>query len=208
MRRKIGIVCMLLGMLLVLNAALLFLWNRVEEAKAGEYTRNLMPVIREEIQQKCQTSTPVPEISENVPVELLSPEDLVMTEKEIDGNSYIGYLSIPDLNLDLPVMADWSYQKLGFSPCRYSGTLRGKDLVLMAHSYSTHFGQLTKLTEGSRLQFVDMDGNTWKYEVAVIDILDPYAVEEMIAGEYDLTLFTCTSNSTHRVTVRCNKIDM
>ena len=36
------------------------------------------------------------------------------------------------------------------------------------------------------------------------DLLPATAVEEMTAGDYDLTLFTCTANRTHRVTVRCD----
>ena len=36
----------------------------------------------------------------------------------VDGNSYMGVLEIPDLDLTLPVMADWSYPKLRVAPCR------------------------------------------------------------------------------------------
>jgi len=41
-------------------------------------------------------------------------------------------------------------------------------------------------------------------EIVVIDILEPYSVEEMTSGEFDLTLFTCTQGGSHRVTVRCD----
>jgi sortase A len=37
------------------------------------------------------------------------------------------------------------------------------------------------------------------------DILDPYAVEEMTAGNYDLALFTCTYGGKSRVTVYCDR---
>ena len=40
----------------------------------------------------------------------------------VDGNSYMGVLEIPDLDLTLPVMADWSYPKLRVAPCRYMGS--------------------------------------------------------------------------------------
>ena len=76
--------------------------------------------------------------------------------------------------------------------------------MIMAHNYSTHFGKLRQLAEGARVQFVDMDGKVWDYRVAAMDVLAAEAVEEMTAGEYDLTLFTCELNRTHRVTVRCN----
>ena len=75
----------------------------------------------------------------------------------------------------------------------------------MAHNYSSHFGRLSQLSEGSPIQFMDMDGNLWDYSVAAMDILPAEAVEEMTAGEYDLTLFTCAPNRSQRITDRCNK---
>jgi sortase A len=41
--------------------------------------------------------------------------------------------------------------------------------------------------------------------VAALDILESTAVETMTAGEFDLTLFTCTYDGKSRVTVYCNK---
>ena len=41
----------------------------------------------------------------------------------------------------------------------------------------------------------------------VKDVLDAYDVEEMIAGDYHLTLFTCTKDRQHRMTIRCNMIE-
>ena len=78
-------------------------------------------------------------------------------------------------------------------------------MVIMAHNYRSHFGYLKKLSEGSRITFSDMDGAIWEYEVVAFDVLPADAVEEMTAGEYDLTLFTCTYGGGSRVTVYCNK---
>ena len=211
MRTKFGIILMLIGTALISGALYLFLHNNQEDRTAEEFALNLMPVIYEEITTTQEidiaTDIPVSEQLDNTPVELLTPEDLTVTETEIDGYFYIGYLEIPELDLILPVMTDWSMSKLRISPCRYSGTVRGEDLVIMAHNYKSHFGQLSKLSTGSQVVFTDMDGKVWIYEVVAMDILPAEAVEEMIAGEYDLTLFTCAPNRTHRVTIRCDKVD-
>lgn len=127
-----------------------------------------------------------------------------MEEVEIDGHRYIGYLSMPTVELELPIMSDWSYEKLTIAPCRYYGTLRGKDLVLLAHNYDRHFGRLNDLKVGDSVYFTEMDGTVTAYKVVARDILDPYAVEEMTAGLYDLTLFTCTYGGQSRVTVYCD----
>ena len=210
MRNKIGILLMLIGTAFICGALYLFLHNNQEDRTAEAYVQNLMPVIYQEIHTTREEINTVPVITqsenlENKPIELLTPEDLTMTEKEIDGYFYIGYLEIPELDLILPVMSDWSMNKLRVSPCRFSGTVLGEDLVIMAHNYKSHFGRLSKLSMGSQVIFTDMDGKVWEYEVVATDILPAEAVEEMISGEYDLTLFTCAPNRTHRVTIRCDK---
>ena len=56
-------------------------------------------------------------------------------------------------------------------------------------------------------QFADMDGKVWKYQVVATDVLPADAVEEMTSGEYDLTLYTCATNRTHRITIRCDLVE-
>ena len=206
MRKFLGILFMLLGAVLLTGAMLLFLSNRQEDLEAGEISNVMLTQIQEEILND-QPQDATEEYLDKVPVELLDPEDLVMTEKDVNGYSCIGYIEIPELNLQLPVISDWSYPKLKVSPCRYYGSARGEDLVIMAHSYKTHFGRISTLTEGSIVRFVDMDGKVWEYQVVVKDILNPDDVDEMIAGEYDLTLFSCTSGGKQRVTIRCDKVE-
>lgn len=208
MRSKLGILCMLLGVALVLCALSLIVNNEQEDQEAEVFAEQLLPLIREEIsaaQQASPTEQTLPQ--ENIPDDLLNPEDLIMTEKVINGYAYIGYLSVPELDLELPIMSGWDSRRLQISPCRFTGTLKGEDLVIMAHNYQSHFGRLSKLTEGSEVRFTDMDGIVWNFTVAALDILPAEAVEEMTAGEYDLTLFTCAANRTQRVTVRCNQVD-
>lgn len=208
MRNKAGIVCMVLGAALIIGALALFLHNRNEAAEAEETTLTVMPQLIEEIVQKEETEE-VPQTyvqPVGTPIEYLDPSAFEMTEVEIDGYAYIGYISIPKLELELPVMADWDYDRLKIAPCRYVGSVRGDDLVLMAHNYRAHFGGISKLSEGDMLVFTDMDGIATVYEVVGQDILLPTDVEEMTAKAFDLTLFTCTYGGKTRVTVYCNKI--
>lgn len=212
MRKIFGSILIGLGLTFFMAAVALFIHNRAEQTDAAEKSAELLPQIRVQIEQNMQesesaNSTVPPEQPVMTPVEYLTPQSLEMKETVIDGHAYIGYLSVPTLELDLPVMADWSYDKLKIAPCRYAGTLRGGDLVIMAHNYTRHFGQLSTLTEGNQVFFTDMDGKVTAYTVVATDILVPQAVEEMTAGDFDLTLFTCTYGGKSRVTVYCNKTD-
>ena len=64
----------------------------------------------------------------------------------------------------------------------------------------------SSLRSGDSVIFTDMDGVITSYQVVALDVLHPTAVEEMTAGFYDLTLFTCTYGGKSRVTIYCNKI--
>lgn len=207
MRRKLGSVCMVLGGLLLAGALGLMLYNRAEARRAEQSVRELLPQLIEEIRVQQTEPAETPE-NEDFPLfpQLAIPEKaLEMSETEIDGHAYIGILSIPKLSLDLPIMADWDYPKLKIAPCRYYGTLRGGDLVLMSHSYSYHFGRLSELSPGDTVIFTDVNGIATEYAVIARDVLDPTAVEEMTAGDFDLTLFTCTYSGNSRMTVYCDR---
>lgn len=207
MRRKLGSLLMALGVLLIAGALGLLLRNQREARSAEEAAGLLLPeIVREaELSDQARQETVGPDY-QNVPVELLEPEDVEMKEVVINGHAYIGYLSIPALELELPIMSGWTYRKLQIAPCRYYGTLLGRDLVLMAHNYPKHFGKISKLKEGDRVFFTDMEGGVTEYQVVAQDILLPGAVEEMTAGAYDLTLFTCTYGGASRVTVYCDMV--
>ncbi len=198
---------MLLGTALIFGALSLFLFNAREAEQAQEASAELMPQLIEVIVEREAVPTEPATYEQPVgtPIEYLDPSAFEMTEVEINGYDYIGYLSIPAIDLELPVMADWDYTRLRTAPCRYTGSVRGENLVILAHNYWIHFGHLSELCEGDSVFFTDMDGIQTMYEVVGQDILDPYAVEEMISGEFDLTLFTCTFGGKSRVTVYCDR---
>lgn len=196
MKNKLGTLCMILGTVLILAALSLFLWNRREADQAAEAVETILPQVVERIAETAAEAPAPPD-----------PFDPTMTETEIDGYLYIGYLSIPALGLELPVMSDWDYTRLTIAPCRYSGSTKTDDLVIAAHNYARHFGGLSGLSGGEEVYFVDMDNVVSSYTVVCVEILSPTAVEEMTNGEYDLSLYTCTYGGRSRVTVRCDRAE-
>ena len=139
-----------------------------------------------------------------VPYYVLNPE-IEMLEKEIDGISYIGILEIPALEMTLPVISQWSEFNGSIAPCRYTGSAYLDDLVICAHNYLSHFGQLSSLALGETILFTDMEGNQFTYRIQEIEVLAGAAIEQMCSGDWDMTLFTCTIGGASRVTVRCEK---
>lgn len=195
MRGKLGTVSMVFGVILVLAALVLFLNNQWEDMRAGASVEAVLPQIVQQTDQNQQQQTPQ---------DLTAPDE--MTAVEVDGYAYIGYLSVPGLGLELPIMSDWDYDRLKLAPCRYSGAPKTNNFVIAGHNYTRHFGPLRRLKAGDTVEFTDMEGETYRYEVVVVDVLAPTAIEEMTAGAYDLTLFTCTYDGQTRLTVRCDRV--
>lgn len=193
MSRKIGTFCMIMGTVLVLAALSLFLWNQHEARAADAAASEALAQVDAYIATN-ESATPDPYGTE-------------MTVIEIDGHGYIGYLSLPTENLDLPVLSEWDYNLLRIAPCRYYGSTKTNDLVIAGHNYTRHFGPISNLVPGDPVYFTDMDGVTTAYEVAEVDTLAATAVEEMTSSGFDLTLFTCNYSGQARVTVRCDRVD-
>ncbi len=195
---------MALGAALVLSALSLFLWNWQEDQAAGTAVKNLLPQLMEQMESP-PAAPPGEEPTGEAPV-YPDPYDPAMTEVEIDGYGYIGYLSIPSAGLELPVMSQWDYDRLKIAPCRYTGSVRQDNLTICAHNYKRHFGPVRDLNPGDEVFFTDMDGVTYPYTVAAVETLAPTAVEAVTSGDYDLVLFTCTYGGRTRVAVGCDRV--
>lgn len=210
MRHKIGILCITFGTVLILGALSLLSYNQREALRAEAAVNSVLPQLMEQIHKDPPESTgatedaTIPEPPTEAP-EVTEPASGEMDTVELEGHSYIGYVSIPSLQLTLPVIADWSYPKLKLAPCRYYGSVHTRDLVVMAHNYGKHFGGLSRLKGGETVVFADVHGVATEYTVVLVGILNPTDVDKMASGEYDLTLFTCTYGGKTRVTVRCRQ---
>ena len=191
MKKKIGIILMISGLALIVCAASLLVYNGIENKRAEEKSDALMDSIVSTIVE-----------NKNEP----DPFDKEMKVVDIDGYGYIGYLSVPDLGLNLPVMSEWDYPRLKIAPCRYYGSTKTDNLVIAAHNYRSHFGYLGRLKPGSNVSFTDMDGQKQTYVITTIETLKPYDSDKVKDSGDDLILFTCTYGGASRVVIRCSKI--
>lgn len=207
MKSKRGTAWINLGLLLLAAALFLAAYNRNESYQAQRQS----DVVLEEMSQALEQTVPAQTVPRQTePPEL--PEAMEEPQREmpvrtIHGRDYIGVLTIPALNLELPVLSQWDYTNLRIAPCRYEGSVYNGSLILCAHNYSSHFGRLKNLREGDAVQFTDMDDNVYTYQVVGLETLNPTDVEGMESGDWDLTLFTCTVGGQSRVTVRLERTD-
>ena len=191
MSRRFGIVCILLGVCCLLSAAGIVVYNKWDDKNAQKASQDMLQEIQQQIAEESD--------GENEEQHLQQ-----MPVGEIKGYEYIGILTIPALEVELPVLTDWSYAKLKVAPCLYYGNCYEPDFVIAAHNYQSHFGRLSKLQAGDIVTFTDVSGNIYGYEVILIETLAENATKEMITSGFDLSLYTCTPGGGSRVTVRCN----
>ncbi|MBR3868796.1 MAG: sortase [Clostridia bacterium] len=188
-----GRIIMLTGGVFVIAAVVLTLYNIHLENTAKKLSSEVLSLMDME-----DTS-----INQNYLPDYRVNPDMDMPVRNINGKDFVGTISIPAIDMNLPVMAECNLDNLKISPCVYEGTAYKKDLIIAGHDYRTHFGPINDLIRGDTVIFKDTDGNVFEYEVMYSEIIDEKDIESMSNGEWDLTLFTCTYSGATRITVRC-----
>ena len=187
MKNEVGRICTALGALLVLAALMLWDYNDAEanraEATAQELLAEVNALQADPAENTALSATP---------------------ETAQEGN-FLGVLTIPALDLELPVYATCDDERMKETVCRYSGSVAANNLVIAGHNYRRHFGGLSNLKTGDEVTLQTMDGEEHSYQVAQLETLAETAVKEMTAGDYPLTLFTCDYSGQARIAVRCQQ---
>ena len=184
------------GLLLIAAALFLSVYNEWESHEARDSARQVIAQLCDELPTEAGEPTTLPDVRREMPV------------KTINGRDYIGVLSIPSLELELPVISQWDYPALKVAPCRYSGSLYQDNLIICAHNYASHFGKLKELQPGDIVLFTDMDEHVVTFQMVERETLNPMDAEGMEAGDWDLTLFTCTIDGQTRVTIRFERVEV
>lgn len=183
---KRGLTFLIIGLFLILVAGGWYVYNIVEDNNAGKQATDLLEKMEE--QQTEQHGC------EDLPVII------------VEDDAFCGKLAIEKLGIELPVYDEWNYTRLKTAPCRYTGSIDKNDIIIAAHNYKSHFGNLKQLQIGDEILFIDAYTTQHRYSVKEITTLDGTAVTDMKAGEWDFTLFTCTKDGEQRVTVRCIRV--
>lgn len=181
---KKGYILFNLGVIFILSAFSMIYYNNYENNKS----KNKVKEINTKIEQVINNE----EYNEII---------------DIDGYDYIGTINIPSINIELPIMKDWDNAKMKEAACKYYGSIHTNNLVLCAHSYKNLFGKLKDLNINDVVIITDLNNVKYYYEVKEIEVLSPKEVKEMIETDFDLTLYTCTTDSLNRLTVRLERIN-
>ena len=192
-KRRRGIACMAIGLLLLGGAAGLLIYNRWQEKRGEESVTRVMEEMNEIVVPLKHEADTLPKMVQTVSVE---------------ENDYIGILDLPSVDASFPILKTWSDELLKIAPCCYKGSYLNDNMIIAGHNYSSGFGQIKQLEIGDLVTFTDTIGNTLEYQVIDVEIIKGTDVEAMQAGDdWDLTLFSSTYGGQERYTVRCTKMN-
>ena len=197
MSRKLSSLLIGLGILMLLGGAGLLLHNHWEADQVASFSAWVLPELSEYAAAAHETASAPPLVTDP---KAPAPQ---MPTAEIEGRRFSGVLRIPAIGYCVPVLDSCTEELLKLGACRFHGSTYSGDLVLCAHNYNQLYKTLSSLKPGDAVQFTDMDGLLWTYEVVDLETLAPDMVTEMNDSAYDLTFFTCTYGGQARLTLRC-----
>jgi sortase A len=126
-----GKILICIGILLILSSIGITIYNKYEDLNAGKQAQEALTLLKEETKKQ-----------DNIVNNLSLNESKEMKTININGDEFIGTITIPTINLELPVMSEYSYDRLKKAPCRYYGNLFTNDLIICAHAYETFFANI------------------------------------------------------------------
>lgn len=215
----------LLALGLMLYPWLAVRWNALHESKLQtEYKEQLADTTAEKLQQELARAQAYNDaIRPGAQVNVFDDDALLAAAADYDsllnimGNGVMGYVSIPKLDVELPICHGTDAGTLETSVGHLLGTSlpvggEGTHAVLTGHSGMSGrkmFSDLDRLSEGD-IFYLTVLGETLAYRVDRIVTVLPYETEALCAerGKDLCTLSTCTpfGVNTHRLLVRGERI--
>ena len=138
-------------------------------------------------------------------------------EKEEILTTYKGYpviakLEVPKIELETYVISEYSEKALGVSVTKFYGGNPNEigNFCIAGHNYITKnmFHDLKNLSNGDEIILTDLNGNKVRYVVYLVETVNPNetnCLSQKTNGKVEVTLITCTTDSSKRIIVKAEK---
>ena len=137
-------------------------------------------------------------------------ESILTTYK---GYPVIAKLEIPKIDLETYVISEYSNQALGVSVTKFYGGNPNEvgNFCIAGHNYITKnmFHDLKKLSIGDTFSLIDTDNHEGIYQIYLVETVKPdetQCLSQKTNGKIEVTLITCTTDSSKRIIVKAVKI--
>ncbi len=187
--RRAGKLIIILGVLLILISFGYMAYLHFTADRAELDTADMLSKLKELL----------PPESKGTPEEYSSAD---MPALQIDGRDIVGLISIPALNRELPLAAEWDKKTLISLPQRFSGSTYDSTLVIGGYDREGQLDCLKRLDIGNEVSVTDMTGAKFSYTVSVIERKKSLE-NDVLEQDHDLTLFVRDSETMDYIIVRC-----
>ena len=137
-------------------------------------------------------------------------ESMLTTYK---GYLVIAKLEIPKIDLETYVISEYSNQALGVSVTKFYGGNPNEvgNFCIAGHNYITKnmFHDLKNLSIGDTFTLIDTNNHEGIYKIYLVETVEPdetQCLSQKTNGRIEVTLITCTTDSSKRIIVKAVKI--
>ena len=137
-------------------------------------------------------------------------ESMLTTYK---GYPVIAKLEIPKIDLETYVISEYSNQALGVSVTKFYGGNPNEvgNFCIAGHNYITKnmFHDLKNLSIGDTFTLIDTNHHEGFYKIYSVETVEPdetQCLSQKTDGRIEVTLITCTTDSSKRIIVKAVKI--
>ncbi len=201
----------------ILAIAIFFFSNR--------YILKSVDINKRKINKKIETSLTSTEniindnqspVANNLVTDMTQNEN-ANNEKEEILTTYKGYpviakLEVPKIELETYVISEYSEKALGVSVTKFYGGNPNEigNFCIAGHNYITKnmFHDLKNLSNGDEIILTDLNGNKVRYVVYLVETVNPNetnCLSQKTNGKVEVTLITCTTDSSKRIIVKAEK---
>ena len=229
-KKKMYKVQFFLSVLLVCLLFSYYIYAEFDRSKSEEVSKQILQGIDmsgNAVEISTQTDTTVKEYDGIIVVAIeddeLDDEQIMQTGQapttiEYTTDTGISYsvesiLNIPRLEINYPVISDWSEELLKISVNKYWGPKPNEvgNYCIVGHNYKSGkmFGRLGEITNGDIIELTDISGRTIKYAVYdryVVDPTDTACTSQLTGGKKELTLITCKTYGQQRLVVKAREV--
>lgn len=122
-------------------------------------------------------------------------------------------VDIPSIGVHYPILNTTTDELLKISPCYFWGPKPNEvgNYCIVGHNYRNNkfFSKVPKLENGAIIELTDLSGRKIKYSVYDKYLVDPSNVSctsQRTNGKKEVTLITCTNDSSQRVIVKAREV--
>lgn len=190
MNKKISLILTVAGILLIIIATIMVFFTQYSQNTAVKENERLVSVLY----------SLMPEVTDSATDDRVNKD---MPLLEVEGMDFAGIIEIPMYKRTLPVYASWDKSKVSGLPCRYSGSIYDKNLIIGGSDGVGQFDFMKQITVGDDVHITDVTGARFTYTVSDIELTRDVSSKNLAKRDADLIFFARNTYSLDYTVVSC-----